>query len=105
MIDLAGSRALAGRTNAVHAPRRLAWPDKAGLVIALIVSAMSVFACTIVLIVGETVTYGRLNQALAVWAGLAVLAIAGPLWLLMRVIDTLAGGPSRRHADRQHRST
>lgn len=73
--------------------------------IAFVVTAMSVFACAVVLVAVETVTYGRLNHVLAVWASLAGLAIAGPLWLLMRVIDTLAGGPSRRHADRQRRST
>jgi len=94
-----------GRATARSARNRLAWPEKAGLVIALIAAAMSVFACAIVLIVGETVTYGRLNNTLAIWAGMAVLAIAGPPWLLMRVIDALAGGPSRRHMDRAHRST
>lgn len=83
----------------------LAWPDKAGLVIGFVVAAMSIDASAIVLIAGETVTYGRLNHALAAWAGIAVLAIAGPFWLLMRVIDTIAGGPSHRRADRQRRST
>lgn len=83
----------------------MAWPDKAGLVIALIVAAMSAFACAAVLIAGETMTDERLNQTLAAWTGIAVLAIAVPLWLLMRVVDALAGGPSRRHMDRTRHNT
>ena len=90
-----------GRAGAVSAPRHLAWPDKAGLAIALIAAVMAAFACAIVLIAGETVAYDRLNHALALWAATAVLTTAGPLWLLMRAIDFLTGGPSRRRADRE----
>ena len=96
---------VSGRTDPVRAPRHLAWPDKAGLVIAVIVAAMSIFACAIVLLAGETVTYGRLNNALAAWTGMAELGIALPIWLLMRVIDTVTGGPWHRHADRTRRSS
>ncbi len=116
MIGLAGLNALAesraaaparrnlriGRAHAVAAPRPLPWPDKAALVIAFVIAAMSMYACAIVLIAGETVTYDRLNHTLAAGTGMAVLASAGPLWLLLRVIDTLAGGPSSRRAVLDH---
>jgi len=99
--DRAGTLS-AGEAIQLDARRRLAWPDKAGLVTAFVIAAMSAFACAIVLIAGETVTYDRLNYALAAWSGVAVLAIAAPLWLFMRAIDFLAGGPSRRQANGDH---
>ncbi len=57
-----------------------------------------------VLAAGETLSYGRLNHALALWTGLALVAGTLPIWLLMRTADILAGGPWRRHADRTRRA-
>ena len=72
--------------------------------IAVIIAAIAIYVCVVVLVAGETVTYGRLNNALAAWTGIAELGIALPIWLLLRVMDTLTGGPWHRHADRARRS-
>ena len=74
----------------------LDWPEKVGLVTALVVFVLSAFVCAAVLFAAETVSFGKLNHALAMWSGMAELTIALPIWLLMRGIDFAANGPGRR---------
>ncbi|MES2293847.1 MAG: hypothetical protein V4527_11165 [Pseudomonadota bacterium] len=79
----------------------LAWPEKAGLVTALVIAVLSALACATVLFAAGTLSFSKLNYALAMWSGAAELTIAVPIWLLMRAIDFAANGPARRRADRK----
>lgn len=77
-------------------PLELAWPDRAGLVAAFIVAALCVFGWIVTFLSVETVTYGRLNYALAYWTVAAEMMTVAPGWLALRVIDFMKGGPEAR---------
>ena len=77
----------------------LAWPEKVGLATALVVAVLSALACATVLFAADTVSFSKLNYALAMWSCVAELTVALPIWLLMRAIDFAANGPARRRAD------
>jgi hypothetical protein len=82
----------------------LVWPEKVGLVTALAVAVLSALFCVTVLYAADTVSFGKLNHALAVWSGVAELTVALPIWLLMRGVDFAANGPARRRANRKSRA-
>ena len=79
----------------------LVWPEKVGLVAALVIAVLSAIVCATVLLAADTVSFSRLNHVLAVWSGMAELTVALPTWLLMRGIDFAANGPARRRAVRK----
>jgi hypothetical protein len=81
----------------------LAWPDKVGLVTALVIAVLSAFVCATLLLAADTMTFSRLNHLLAMWSGAAELIIALPIWLLMRGIDFAIDGPAHRRAGRKSR--
>ena len=89
-------------THAAHTqrvrriPLELAWPDRAALVAAFIIAALCVFAWIVTFLSVETVTYGRLNNALAFWTLVAEMVTAVPFWIFLRVIDFMNGGPETR---------
>lgn len=82
----------------------LVWPEKVGLVTALAVAVMSALVCATVLFAADTMSFGKLNHALALWSGVAELIIALPIWLIMRAIDFAANGPAHRRANRNFRA-
>jgi hypothetical protein len=86
------------RENAQLKRTHLIWADRVGLVSVVVVAVLSAIVCVAVLLAANTVTFGRLNHALAVWSGVAELAIALPTWLLMRGIDFAIDGPAHRRA-------
>lgn len=81
----------------------LAWPDKATLVIAVLIAALCVIVWTTTLASAGIYLYGRLDHALALWAAVAELGFALPLWLVLRLIDVVNGGPTRRREARRAR--
>ena len=86
--------------GAVFKRSHLAWPDKAGLVTAALIAVLSTIICATVLMAAGSVFYVRLNYTLAEWAVSAELAIALPIWLLMRAIDFGTDGPAQRRGGR-----
>lgn len=88
----------------VHALKGLplAWPEKAALVTAFIIAALSIIVWITAFAAVGTMAYGRLNNTLAAWAGMAEMAIALPIWILLRTIDLIESGPRRRRAAREH---
>jgi hypothetical protein len=91
-----GSDRINRREGARLKRTHLVWADKVGLVTAFVIAVLSALVCAAVLVAADTVTFSRLNHALAVWSGVAELTIALPIWLLMRGIDFATDGPARR---------
>ena len=89
------------RQDALRKRIYLVWPEKVGLVTALVIAVLSALACATVLFAAGTVSFSKLNYALAMWSCVAELTVALPIWLLMRAIDFAANGPARRRADRK----
>ena len=90
----------AGKASRFKLPH-LVWADKVGLAAVIVIAVLSALACATVLLAADTLSFGRLNHVLAVWSGMAELAVALPIWLLMRGIDFAANGPARRRAARK----
>ena len=80
---------------------QLVWADKVGLAAVIVIAGLSALACATVLLAAGTLSFGRLNHVLAVWSGVAELAVGLPIWLLMRGIDFAANGPAHRRAARK----
>ena len=74
------------------------WADRIGLAFVAFIAAAAVALSVILFIaIGSgMMSDGRLNGDIALWSGIAEVALALPLWLLLRGIDLLFGGPRRR---------
>ncbi len=86
-------------TGAKRVPRfpiELAWPEKVALVAAFIVAALCVSGWILTFLSVEFVAYGRLDNALAFWTVIAEVVTVVPIWLLLRGIDLVNGGPEAR---------
>ena len=79
------------------------WADRAGLAIAALI-AFSAGLFTIVLFIGVgSLTDGRLNTTMLLWTAIAEIAVALPVWVVLRLLDLVFGGPWRRRARREPR--
>ena len=87
---------LAGRHMSLHKRNHLIWADKFALVLALSVAALGVVAGVAVLAAVGTLSDRRLDLAVVDWIAWVEIATALPVWLIMRGIDLIAGGPSHR---------
>lgn len=74
----------------------LPWPDRATLVIAVVIAALCVIVWITTLASSGFMLYSRLNHALALWAAAAELGLALPIWFILRFIDDVQGGPIYR---------
>lgn len=74
----------------------LAWPEKVALLTAVTIAALCIIVWVTALSSAGTVIYSRLNNALAAWAALAEFGTVLPLWLVLRIVDSVKGGPGRR---------
>jgi len=101
------------RSMGVHARSRgkimprahpLVWADKVGLVAALAIAASAAWVCAVTFLTVGTMTYNRLDMAMASSTLAIELAIAVPIWLFMRAIDFAMRGPARRQANRTFRN-
>lgn len=101
------------RSMAVHTGSRgktmpkahpLVWADKVGLVAAFAVAASAALVCAVTFLTVGTMTYRRLDMAMVSSTLVTELAVAAPIWLLMRAVDFAMRGPARRRANRKLRS-
>ena len=72
---------------------RMAWPERAVLVIAIAFGLL--LLCFGAVLNGASPTYRWVDGAMEIEAHFAKIALL-PLWLTLRIIDLLAGGPWRR---------
>ena len=69
--------------------QRLSWPDKIGIIAASAVAVLCVSLGAMLLASVGTVHVPRLENAIVRWSIYVELAIALPLWLLLRAIDAV----------------
>lgn len=72
---------------------RLAWPEKAVLFIAIALGLLILGFGSV--LNGSSPTYDWVDAAFAIEAHFAKIFLL-PLWLALRTLDLLAGGPMRR---------
>jgi hypothetical protein len=76
---------------------RMIWADRIAFGFAVFIAASAAAVCVILMIaIGGLAADTRLFTEIGLWAGLTELVTALPLWLLLRGIDYLAGGPRLR---------
>lgn len=83
---------------------RVIWADRIGLAFAVFIAA-SALALSVILFIaigGGMMSDGRLNGDIALWTGIAEMALAIPFWGLLRTIDLILGGPRRRARHKDH---
>lgn len=72
---------------------RVAWPEKAIVVIAIAFGLVLLGFGAV--LNGASATYGWVDAAFQIEAHLAKIVLL-PLWIALRVVDLLSGGPKRR---------
>ena len=76
----------------------LSWPDKIGIVAASAVAVLGGSLGALLLASVGTIHVPRLENAIVRWTIYVELAIALPLWLLMRCVKALRAHRHRLHA-------
>jgi hypothetical protein len=78
----------------------VAWPDYLGITAAILIVVVGVVIWGLVWTGSDTAVPLVVLRELAIWLLKAELAVALPIWVLARIVDLLAGGPSMRRGGR-----